>query len=562
MGVAVAVTLLYNNKYLALFNMNGGLISFTHRSYGSYFLNLSPNDSIDAVQPWIVYTKSNTDESAAQQAYVADTKTMKISSPTLTNGALVFKYTESRYPELQATAFAVEWRLQSRDEVGKNAGLRGRLIVDGAPPSGREFQRAEFPVLRGLVYDKGTQVMVPQHSGGRVYSGWGEGATPTSYGSGLLTSAWSLPLVVIKKGNYSLMWAAEDSNNFPKAFAIGDFWKEGGTGPIHANDGRFHHYHVGGLGKGPNYDVVLTPMYGDWIRPTKKYRNWATTQAWTKSGTAALTVANRTAVSTTLRDGLFWWLTFLDPSDANAPTSFQSYAKNLKKSNIGPAQNVNVGFHLFQCYKNRFDVLLPEFDPKHSVGQDPVTQWRTVIGVAQKDGSIVTPYISATLIDISDATSNEVTNRPVPPAACNLVSDGWWTRDYQGVALRDFVMKRGPTSVFTGCFNSGRLLAFMDPSATAWQHINQSNVNKVFELDSGGIYLDSFPAVFRRDYSGRHSDSAGSWWLDGTLAIAAQTVATASDHEAIRPVFGSSRRMTSSEFFMEPAMPFIDVVMN
>jgi len=595
-GTSTTIYIYSNDKYVAVFSARGDLLGLTHRALGTEFITRSAGTATNTPQNflisgaeygWLVKygSATNYDEgsSCASQSgsgiSLLYAQQGSVATPTTdANGKLTFTW--SGLPN--GVTVSNTWTLQSNDGVtGSSAGLRGKLTVTGSAPSGG-YICAAFPNLAGLGLPSGldsganTGAVLPSGRGGNPNNTGSEitnySTLPSSYRASM-SNGLQAQFTGFERGNFGLYWAAEDGAYQPKSFVLQNYSIAAGSSK--AGRSFVDQFPAGGTGTignslQQNYDTVIRPMCGGWSRMAKQYGKWATQQSWalnTVDSTPRLT-STRTDISKKVRDGLFWWSSFL--SNTNTPRDQLDYVQDTSltgnlKAEIGMTStggNVPIGIHLYQWYSEIFDQSVPQFTQK-AAGSDGLTMPLALANI-RSDGTLVVPYINANFADITNRTS------PVNAGCAPNATHGWWNQPftYGGVSselLDQDVMQRAAPSLsgenlYIFCNpTAGALLASIDPSLPAWRQILATNVNNVFNMGGDGVYLDTYGHGYHPDFSTTHGHVVGhgNWWLNGEITNGADTV-----QRAAQDMPSGTRNLVTAEYFNEKLMPYIDIVMN
>jgi uncharacterized protein DUF6259 len=598
-GVAGTLYIYSNDKYVAVFTSRGNLVGLTHRALGEDFITHGTGDSGNQFRDplgtsdawaWLLKggtsTQYNADDSCPQQS-TTGVQTFSglngtVGTPVLDSaGNLTFTWQSiSNFTGSVST----KWSLASTDSAtGSASGLRGRLIVNGAPNSGG-LLCATFPRLPGvglqpIATTAVTDLIWPSSIGSKGANNSGsvlKNYSQAANGAGAsLHRGLQLQFAGASRGSQGLYIASEDAASLPKYFHFSNYYVNSSSN-TYAGDSYIDHFPMDGTGVAgntlqPNYDMVLRPMCGGAERMAKQYRSWATNQSWAKSGGNARLTVNRTDISQSVRNGLFWWISNLGTNPSILLDYLQRDTLALKKE-IGPTAsggNVPIGVHLYQWYQGIFDHQNPVFNDMNAAPDGTTTT--SAIASLHNDNIVVMPYINISSVDISDRSSITV-------SGCSpSTTYGFWTHllTYGPVAgedMKDYLMHRPiPASpnnedlyVFCNSRSPSSQLASADPSLSKWQQINQFNIDKVLDLGADGVYLDTYGNGYVPNFNtahtlpttGGHSKGHGTWWLNGLAATGADAVLRAQNGAP------DPRGVIGVEYFNEALMPYGDIVMS
>lgn len=612
-SIPITLYVLSNDRYVAVFGPLGTLAGLTHRSLGGEFINFTYPHTPVWQPAWIV--SAGRPDDANPRTLVPGNSPIDPYTflPTTIvnfndgNGALTFTWSGfSADSGFAGVSVANTWRLSSPDGAAGASGLRGSIAVSGHPDNGG-FLDVRFPLLYGLgasqlngQAQQTSTLLWPEASNtGRLFADYNSALLQKS---GTLLDDLQMPFFGVLSGGAALYVAAEDPVTRPKSFYFQNYWSSAqcpSTGKC-VGTSFIRHYPMDGTGVAgnslaPDYDVVLKPMCGGWERVAKQYRSWATKQSWALSGSTPKTLKNRAEIPLSVRNGLFWWNADSGPNAT--PGRARNYIQNTLKPLIGPDANnggVPVGIHLYQWYTLPMDYDTPIFieklpgaDPYNYTESSPVVSVPDLISTVQSDGSVVLPYINGGTIDISNRAFPDYTGFYGGGIGCGVHSyRGFWDRtlSYGGYtgpvngAGMDFGMLLARPAAnledrVVMCLfnpeagNESGVQMVVDPSLPQWQGIVDDNVNRVFGLGAGGVYLDAFAKGYSPDFSAAHGHGGhGTWWLAGRAAIAANAAGAAvnAESDAGAAVFKTAgvRRVTAQEFFLEPLLQSIDLLMN
>lgn len=554
-----------NNKYVALFNHQGALLGLTHTAYGDELIEpynrIATGGANDDLRGFLFDT---TVESLAPSSF-----------PTTLNsdGSLTATWTN-----LYSVGFdiTVDWNLSSRYSAGAPPGLTGRIrVVDTDLGNSRALKRVYFPYLFGVATGSNKELFVPKYNSGVFARSRSTVGSNIYLASGDYPSTgWQSPIAVVSRsGNTSLLMSANDPDQRAKGFSVSDL-EAGNVAGRTLFSSYFQNGSVDTIESSGN--VTLSPMYGNWVAASNKYRRWVDRQAWGIGSSPLPTNAGRN-VDATLKKGVYWWS---EPAwggnDPLRPTSFTDDAA-YQKALVGPTSGgggIDVGFHLYSWWDKNFDTNYPQYIPTDDIiGRPsyvpprnlsaPLITWAQSIAEVQTDGSLVAPYINAIGIDMSDApSSSSGIVRDTVKCPVDTSGKGWWTHDFPfGSSTIDLktlmIRKRTDNTPYASCF-SGRTFAWAELGSSTWQSIVGGNMNLVFDtLGSSGIYLDSFANADASHDRATTPSGRGDWIRTDTRAFAgmAQSIAVAKGTS-------TTRKFVAAEFFSELTVPYVDIVLN
>jgi hypothetical protein len=526
---------LSNDQYVAIFSGYGGLLAFTHRSYGMEFQTSLRNPWISPFSARYGCDQNNANcEQSGQWQIVPNVSPQGLNS----NGELVFEWTLNN-----ANVKAI-WSLKSFDRPGLHARLE---VLNG----NNTFEYIRFPLLIGLGYE---QSCYDGSDPSQCYTLYRPGNTSgiaellNTQRSGIYQAASLMAqFTAITHNNAVLYLGAEDPSGFPKIYSFYPTSKTGGSGIEHYLRENYS------IDSAHAYDVVLRPMCGSWEKATKFYRQWALTQEWTP---AKLSV--RTDVSDDLKIGMFWWT---QNNGANADlTQNLSYLQQTLKPllrDMDPEGKLRLGIHHYNWHTPGFDHGYPEYTPKCFSGTGCSTaDWISYQQQAQQDGQTwEMPYINATNIDVSNMPSELMSS-----ACLNNSPDpiyGIWGEEWpagSGKILSDDMVTQKNGKPNTASYSTQQCLGQMDLNSPTWQSVvgNLASVN--FSSGVAAQYMDTLGGGYSANYNNvdpAYQPGHSNYWKDGTRALAnyVKSIATAS----------SNAKFTAAEHYSELFLKNIDL---
>lgn len=542
--------LVFNDKYIALFGRKGGLLSLTHRNYGQEFVSgfkianhaLYKGDWADA---WQLKVANNSAPNAPVTSYQSTASTISAPDYLPTSNGVQFIW---RNAGGSGYDIATTWTLQSRGSSGLHA-------VGYATPVSADVGLIEFdfPVVRGMGYPQ-VDLLWPAAAGDKLVNfPYKTGNTPIDssrarlgdflYSTSMQYFGYSMP---VDPNNGHLMYiATEDPDLLPKSFRIQpNFLSDASNPNSEVIPAGIHiaNYPMNGTGLPASkitadthrYDVVLQPMCGDPAKIAKRYRKFAEQQEWvmvtedkTKpNGDPMKWVSGKTLsridIPDKLKNSVFWWTQFNGPDKTlefmkdYANDTLRYPAVGLKEL-VGPTTGVDIGIHLYNWHTPYFDNNLPEFTERLG---GPVNL-AGLISAVQADGTLVMPYINATMIDVKDR--DDAANQCVANSGITLPNDtytldisqqklcGWWSRSYV-VAGNSYVVQDNliynsngsskSNALITASFgNNTTLDATAQLGSEFWRNVTGANITTAFNAGANGIYLDTFGSGYKPDYA-------------------------------------------------------------
>ncbi len=408
---------LASDKYIAVFNQLGTVVSITHRLYGMQFLQAPKNQTETDIRyffPWRIHMPQS-----MRDFNPSDSANSLPATASFTNGVLTFS-TKPTYQQVAESGavgasslgqVSVQWTLS---DTGRK-GLRGQLKLNGFGNAGEwnAIDRVEFPILNGLgdVNTAQSGLLWPEQNQGTYYAkyptrtatndlGQVTSENPAKYGE-LHTAALAMQFFAINQGEHWLYVGAEDPSFEPKALNYAPFWfgttNSDPQAKRHINRSSFTLYprrgdRVDADGLAPNYTFVMTPMCANsWGPVAQHYRNWATTHR------ADIRRTNtKENLPATLKSGTYWGLSFPGVS-LNDPSKIVAAANTLKQKTPG----IPLTIHQYAWYRDQFDFNMPRFSPT-APATDGTTLNDAFSQIKQDGNTLIVPYIQAVLTDISD----------------------------------------------------------------------------------------------------------------------------------------------------------------
>ncbi len=367
-----------------------------------------------------------------------------------------------------------------------------RIKVDNRSKRFALWENA-YPLLRGVAQPGMADVLLPLGNWGgtllRRHRGRYEGRYPSA-GCPVQVLAFNL-------GEAGLYFASHDGASRTKRLVV-----------TPDQDVSFRllaeNADVPGAAGAPDYPVVIATYRGDWWQAARRYRAWATRQAWTAKGP----VRQRGDAPKRLAELGFWMILNGEPSGVT-----NNMAETARLFSGMP-----VGVHWYNWHRIPFDHSYPEYFPAKA-GMAEATRAMT------DKGQTVMPYINARLWD-----------RDIPsfagafPAACKQVTGTNYVETY----------------------GSGRNLVPMCPATRLWQDQVREICHRLMsECGVNAIYLDQIGAAVPAacyDASHGHPTGGGRHWTDGY-----RTMLTPIKAEASR-----SGVVLTTENTAEPYMDTID----
>lgn len=218
------------------------------------------------------------------------------------------------------------------------------------------------------------------------------------------------------------------------------------------------------------FPVVVAAYQGDWWQAARRYRAWASQQAWTAKGW----IRDRADYPQHLEDLGLWWIA------SGPPDGVHSFM--LKAGERCP---LPIGLHWYNWHEIPFDNSYPEYFPTKP-GFAEAT--RDLVG----KGQLIMPYINGRLWD------EDIPSFPAQGQAGSC--------------------KQPSGECYTEVYGSGRKLAPMCPTTKVWQDKMGEICHRLMtECGVTGIYLDQIGAAKPRicfDPSHGHPLGGGRHWVD------------------------------------------------
>ena len=226
-----------------------------------------------------------------------------------------------------------------------------------------------------------------------------------------------------------------------------------------------------GAANAPDFAVETAAFAGDWWRAAKRYRAWATQQAWTAKGP----LATRADFNRRIVDVGFWM------NAGNTPEQ----VSNATAKALSALGDIPLGVHWYSWHQIPFDHTYPEYFPERP-GMSEAVAWMKSKGV------LVMPYINARLWD-SDIPSCA----DALPSACK---------------------KPDGKTHYVEIYASKRRLSPMCPATPLWRTRVESICAELMErIGVNAIYLDQVacarPAPCH-DVTHGHPLGGGRYWTD------------------------------------------------
>ena len=318
---------------------------------------------------------------------------------------------------------------------------------------------ASYPLL-STVAPRGTaDVLVPTGNwGGKLWRQC-KGSLNVPYPSG----ACPVQFMAFHRGEAGLYFGAHDPGARAKSVRLSQ-----------SQDATFATYAenmgVPGSEVAAPFPVVVAAYRGDWWQAARRYREWASRQAWTRKGW----IRDREDYPQQLEDLGMWWIA---SGGADTVKPFM-----LRADERCP---LTLGLHWYNWHQIPFDHSYPEYFPtKPGVAEAT----RELVG----KGQMIMPYINGRLWD-----------EDIPSFAA------------QGLAGS---CKQPSGENYTEIYGSKRRLAPMCPTTEVWQKKVQEICHRLMtEVGVNGIYLDQIGAARPRicfDPSHGHPLGGGRHWAD------------------------------------------------
>ncbi|MDD2461305.1 MAG: DUF6259 domain-containing protein [Kiritimatiellia bacterium] len=224
-----------------------------------------------------------------------------------------------------------------------------------------------YPLLNGVVPPGVGDVLLPHGNWGGRLMRQHRGRFDAPYPS----ARCPLQMMAFQLGEAGLYLAAHDGAATAKRLSVSA-----------AQDAAFHtlaeQAGVPGAEGAPAYPVVVAAYRGDWWQAARRYRDWATRQAWTAKGP----IAAREDFPSRLKDLGFWMILGGVPASV---TNNMALAARL-------FPDMPIGVHWYNWHQIPFDHTYPEYFPAKP-GMAEATRAMTA------SGQTVMPYINARLWD-------------------------------------------------------------------------------------------------------------------------------------------------------------------
>ena len=336
----------------------------------------------------------------------------------------------------------------------------------------------EFPVIDRVVRPGTASALLP-------IGNWGARLMP-NYTSGQRMGypSGSVPVQTISflLGDAGLQFTTLDGGAQEKAFDT--------TGLDLRIDYRCPDAGRPGAAHAPDFAVETTAFTGSWWRAAKRYRAWATKQAWTAKGP----LATRTDFNRRIVDVGFWM------NAGNTPAQ----VTNATAMALAALGDIPLGIHWYCWHQIPFDHTYPEYFPERP-GMAEAVAWMKSKGV------LVMPYINARLWD-SDIPS--FTN--ALPAACK---------------------KPDGQTHYVEIYGSKRRLSPMCPTTPLWRTRVSDICTELMErIGVNSIYLDQVAAARPAacyDTSHGHPLGGGRYWVDAYRELMAPIRARAARNDNV-----------------------------
>lgn len=357
---------------------------------------------------------------------------------------------------------AVDVRAEVRLEAGEGASEWRISVANRSRRFG--LWESGYPLLRGVARPGEADVLLPRGNWGgsllRRHRGRYEGRYPSG--------ACPLQLLAYNLGEAGLYLAAHDGASRTKRLTV---TKEQDVcfRLLAENAG------VPGAAGAPDYPVVIAAYRGDWWEAARRYRAWATRQAWAAKGP----IRQRADYPQRFADLGFWMLMSGEPAGV---ASGMTEAARL-------FPDVPVGVHWYCWHRIPFDNSYPEYFPTKA-GMAETT--RELTG----RGQTVMPYINARL----------------------------WDQDIPSFSGAFGAACKQPSGTnYVEVYGSGRNLAPMCPATRLWQEKVQEICSRLLtDCGVNAIYLDQIGAAAPAacyDASHGHPLGGGRHWTDGYRAL-------------------------------------------
>jgi hypothetical protein len=330
-----------------------------------------------------------------------------------------------------------------------------------------------YPLLAGVCLPGTADVLQPRGNWGGTLVRQSRAAMDDAYPS----AACPVQFMAFNLGRAGLYLGAHDDGARPKSLVIRA--EQDATFVTAAADAG-----VPGSCEAAPFPVVVAAYEGDWWQAAKRYRAWATAQAWTRKGW----IAERTDVPQQMKDVGLWWLGGSTPEEVT-PMMLEA----------AQACPFPIGLHWYCWHEIPFDNSYPEYFPTKP-------GFAAAVRELTARGQIIMPYINGRL----------------------------WDRDIPSFAEKGIAgaCKQPGGEVYSEEYGSGRKLAPMCPATTLWQDTVAEICHRL--MTEGGvnaIYLDQIGAaapVPCFDSSHGHPLGGGRHWVDGYRVMLERIKAEAS----------------------------------
>ncbi|MBT3288016.1 MAG: hypothetical protein HN380_11775, partial [Victivallales bacterium] len=352
---------------------------------------------------------------------------------------------------------------------------------------------ASYPLLSTMAPRGTADVLVPSGNwGGKLWK-----KCKGRFGSAYPSGACPVQFMAFNLGQAGIYFGAHDPGARAKSVRLSA--NQDATFATYAED-----MGVPGSDVAAPFPVVLSAYRGNWWQAARRYRQWATQQAWTKKGW----IRDRKDFPQQLEDLGMWWIA---SGGADTVKPFM-----LEADERSP---LSIGLHWYNWHKIPFDHTYPEYFPTKP-GVPEAT--RELVS----KGQMIMPYINGRLWD-----------RDIPSFAA------------QGMAGS---CKEPSMEPYIEVYGSGRRLSPMCPTTKVWQDkVGEICHRLMTEVGVNSIYLDQIGAARPRicfDPSHGHPLGGGRHWVD-----AYRTMMTPIKAEA------AQRKCTlTTENTAEPYMDTID----
>ena len=319
--------------------------------------------------------------------------------------------------------------------------------------------QTEFPVIDRAVRPGAATALLP-------LGNWGGRLVP-NYASGqrMRYPRGSVPVQTLSfmLGDAGLQFTALDGGAQEKTFDTSDLGLR--IAYLCPDAGR------PGAANAPDFAVETAAFTDGWWRAAKRYRAWATRQAWTAKGP----LATRADFNRRVADIGFWMNAGKTPADVT----------NVTAKALAALGDIPLGVHWYSWHQIPFDHTYPEYFPERPGMADAVA-WMKGKGV------LVMPYINARLWD-----SEIPSFATALPAACK---------------------KPDGASHYVEIYASKRKLSPMCPATPLWRtRVNSICTELMERIGVNAIYLDQVAAAGPAacyDASHGHALGGGRYWVD------------------------------------------------